>query len=126
MIRFSLLVIVLFVGLGAHAQLAQRTTEGQPATTTAAAEFPRTPSTANITHRIIEAPNGTYGYEILADGKLLVRQTNVPGQPGNTGCATRTDAEKLATLVTDKVKRGEMPPTVTKEELAALRITSNN
>ncbi|MBL0044390.1 MAG: hypothetical protein IPP33_08340 [Flavobacteriales bacterium] len=25
---------------------------------------------------------GPYGYEILADGKLLVRQTNVPGQPG--------------------------------------------
>ncbi|MBL7944625.1 MAG: DUF4907 domain-containing protein [Flavobacteriales bacterium] len=122
MTRFSLLVIVLFAGLSASAQLAQRNAEGQPATTATAAEFPRTPNTAAISHRIIDAPNGTYGYEILADGKLLVRQTNIPGQPGNTGCATKADAEKLATLVADKVKRGEMPPTVTKEELQQLSI----
>ncbi|MBK9288289.1 MAG: DUF4907 domain-containing protein [Flavobacteriales bacterium] len=84
--------------------------------------FPETPTKATITHRIIDAPNGTYGYEILADGKLLVRQTNIPGQPGNAGCVTKTDAEKLATLVAVKVKRGEMPPTVTKEELQQLSI----
>lgn len=122
MTRFSLLVLFLFVGLSASAQLAQRNAEGQPAITATAAEFPRTPRKAAITHRIIDAPNGTYGYEILADGKLLVRQTNIPGQPGNTGCATKADAEKLATLVSDKVKRGEMPPTVKKEELKELSI----
>jgi hypothetical protein len=122
MTRSALLFLLLFTSLGASAQLAQRNTEGQPATTAAAGEFPRTPSTAAITHRIIVAPNGTYGYEVLADGKLLVRQTNIPGQPGNTGCATKADAEKLARLVADKVKRGEMPPTVTKEELQQLSI----
>jgi hypothetical protein len=89
---------------------------------TTSAAFPKTPSTATITHRIIDAPNGTFGYEILADGKLLVRQTNVPGQPGNSGCATKADAEKLAMLVADKVKRGEMPPTVTKVELEGLHL----
>ncbi len=122
MTRSALLFMLLFTGLGASAQLAQRNAEGQHAATAAAAEFPRTPNSAAITHRIIDAPNGTYGYEILADGKLLVRQTNVPGQPGNTGCATKADAEKLATLVADKVKRGEMPPTVTKVELEGLHL----
>jgi len=122
MTRSALLFLLLFTSLGASAQLAQRNTEGQPATTAAAGEFPRTPSTAAITQRIIDAPGGTFGYEILADGKLLVRQTNIPGQPGNTGCATKADAEKLATLVAAKVKRGEMPPTVTKEELVQLKI----
>jgi hypothetical protein len=100
--------------------VAQRTAEGLPAQSTTNAAFSPTP--AMITHRIIVAPNGTYGYEILTDGKLLVRQTNVPGQPGNTGCATKADAEQLAALVSDKVKRGEMPPTVTKEELQQLSI----
>lgn len=122
MTRTALLFLFLFAGLGASAQLAQRNAEGQPATTAAAAEFSLTPTTATITHRIIDAPNGTYGYEILADGKLLVRQTNIPAQPGITGCETKDDAEKLATLVADKVKRGEMPPTVTKEELQQLSI----
>jgi hypothetical protein len=122
--RPLLLSLILFAWLCASAQLAQpRNAEGlsaQAGTTTTA--FSKTPTTATITHRIIDAPNGTYGYEILTDGKLLVRQTNVPGQPGNSGCATKADAEKLATLVAHKVKRGEMPPTVTKEELQQLSI----
>ena len=122
--RLLFLALILLAGLSASAQLAQpRNAEGlsvQAATTTAA--FPQTPTRATITHRLIDAPNGTYGYEILADGKLLVRQTNVPGQPGNTGCTTKADAEQLAVLVSDKVKRGEMPPTVTKEELQQLSI----
>lgn len=122
--RLLFLALILLAGLSASAQLAQpRNAEGlsaQAETTTAA--FPRTPTRATITHRLIDAPNGTFGYEILADGKLLVRQTNVPGQPGNTGCTTKADAEQLAVLVSDKVKRGEMPPTVTKEELQQLSI----
>jgi len=122
--RLLFLSLILLAGLSVSAQLAQpRNAEGlsaQAETTTAA--FPRTPTRATITHRIIDAPNGTYGYEILADGKLLVRQTNIPGQPGNNGCARKDDAEKLATLVADKVKRGEMPPTVTKAELLQLSI----
>ena len=107
--RPLLLSLILLVGLSASAQLAQpRNAEGLPsqAETTSVA-FPKTPTTATITHRIIDAPGETFGYEILADGKLLVRQTNIPGQPGNNGCATKADAEKLATLVADKVKRGE-------------------
>lgn len=122
--RLLFLSLILLAGLSASAQLAQpRNAEGlsaQAETTTAA--FPRTPTRATITHRLIDAPNGTFGYEILADGKLLVRQTNVPGQPGNNGCATKADAEKLAALVADKVKRGEMPPTVSSTELNALKI----
>lgn len=122
--RPLLLSLILFAGLCASAQLAQpRNAEGLPAQAeTTSAAFPKTPTTATITHRIIDAPNGTFGYEILADGKLLVRQTNVPGQPGTSGCATKADAENLATLVAEKVKRGEMPPTVTKEELIQLNI----
>ncbi len=121
--RPLLLLFVLLTGLSTSAQLAQPlNTEGLPAQATRTAALPPTPSTATITHQIVDAPNGTYGYEILADGKLLVRQRNVPGQPGNTGCGTKADAEKLAALVADKVKRGEMPPTVTKEELHHLNI----
>ena len=89
---------------------------------TTTASFPRTPTTATITHRIIDAPNGTYGYEILADGKLLVRQSNVPGRPGNNGCATKVQAEQLAALVITKIKNAIMPPAVTREELSALHI----
>ena len=75
---------------------------------------------AALTYRIIDAPNGTFGYNILSDGKLLIHQTNLPGQPGNEGCKTKADAEKLADYVIEKIKKGEMPPTVTPEELKTL------
>lgn len=69
---------------------------------------------------VIDAPNGTFGYDILSDGKLLIHQPNIPGLPGNEGCKTKTDAEKLAALVMDKIRKGEMPPTVSSEDLRVL------
>ena len=75
---------------------------------------------AALTYRIIDAPNGTFGYEILSDGRLFVHQANLPSMPGNEGCKTKADAEKLADYVIEKIKKGEMPPTVTPEELKTL------
>ena len=71
---------------------------------------------------VIDAPNGTFGYDILSDGRLFVHQTNVPGRPGIEGCRTRMDAERLAGLVVEKISKGEMPPTISAEELTALGI----
>lgn len=75
---------------------------------------------AELTHRIIDAPNGTYGYEILKDGKLFVRQTSIPGRSGVEGCPSRQQAEDLASFVSDKIRAGAMPPTVSAEELKSL------
>lgn len=78
------------------------------------------PAYATLTYVITDAPNSTFGYDILSNGKLFVRQTNIPGQPGTSGCATRGDAERLAQFVIDKIQRGVLPPTVTKVELTSL------
>jgi len=75
---------------------------------------------AALTYSIIGAPNGTFGYVILSDGKLLIRQTNLPGQSGVEGCRSKADAEKLAAFVVKKIQKGEMPPTVTTDELEQL------
>lgn len=90
----------------------------------AAASFPSARQHADnaLTYRIIEAPGGTYGYDILSDGNLFIHQTNLPGRPGIEGCRTREQAETLAKLVIKKVEAGEMPPTVTAEELTALNL----
>jgi len=77
---------------------------------------------ATLSYRIIDAPNGTYGYDILSDGRLFVHQTNLPGLPGNEGCTTKADAEKLAAFVIAKIQKGEMPPSVTTAELDSLKI----
>lgn len=76
---------------------------------------------AKLSHKIIDAPNKTYGYDIYSDNKLLIHQPSVPGVAGNEGFKTKAGAEKVARLVIGKIKKGEMPPTVTVEEMKGLK-----
>ena len=93
-------------------------------------QFPSTAEhqNAELSYRIIDAPNGTFGYDILSNGRLYIHQTNVPGVPGNEGCRTREQAEQLAVFVIEKMKKGESPPSVTSGDLERLGIrpTSTN
>ncbi|MCY7306990.1 MAG: DUF4907 domain-containing protein [Rhodoferax sp.] len=132
---------LMVVGIGCGGPSGPQETPALPAqshpVTTVADHAPPTPDTlgataafpaasahagATLTHAIIEAPNGTFGYDVFSDGKLFLHQTNLPGQPGVEGCKTREDVEKLAAFVITKIKKGEMPPTVTTEELKTLGI----
>ena len=65
----------------------------------------------------ITTRNDSYGYDIFRKGKLLIRQPIVPGEPGNKGFVTPTAARIAAELVIKKLQHGEMPPTVSREEL---------
>jgi hypothetical protein len=74
----------------------------------------------NLTYKIIPSENNTYGYEILMDGRLYIHQPTIPGLPGNTGFNDKETAMKVADLVISKIKKNEMPPSVTAEELKKL------
>lgn len=89
-----------------------------------AAQFPSANAYTNtrLTHKIIDAPGKTYGYDIYADGRLMIHQSSTPGMAGNKGFSKKADAEKVAQLVTSKIKKGEMPPTVTVEEMQKLKV----
>jgi hypothetical protein len=78
-------------------------------------------SNVNLTYKIFDAPNNTFGYDVYADNKLLIHQTSIPAMPGNEGFTTKPNAQKVAMLVIDKIKKGEMPPTVSVEELKKLK-----
>jgi hypothetical protein len=82
----------------------------------------KTQKNANYTYTIISAPNKTWGYDILMEKRLFIHQTSVPGLPGNEGFKTMTNAEKVAKLVIEKLKKGEMPPTVTIDEMKKFRV----
>ncbi len=75
---------------------------------------------ANITYKITNAAANTFCYDIFSDGKLLIHQPSVPGIAGNKGFKDKASAEKVADLVVKKIKKGEMPPTVTIEEMKKL------
>jgi hypothetical protein len=77
---------------------------------------------AEYSYKVIGSVNGTWGYDIFKNQKLFIHQINKPSVTGNEGFKTKSDAEKVALLVIDKLKNGEMPPSVTKEELNKLKV----
>ena len=81
-----------------------------------------TSSPEKISYTIVNAKSNTYGYDIYINDKRYIHQLTIPGIPGNNGFRNKPDAEKTAKLVVDKMKRGEMPPTVTVTELQHLHI----
>jgi hypothetical protein len=106
--------LVIFIAVCVNAQ--QQPKQEMPAAQA------RASTTTKLTYKTIDAPNHTYGYDVFAEGKLLIHQTSIPALPGNEGCKTKADASKVAQLVISKIKKGEMPPTVTIEELKKLKV----
>ena len=72
---------------------------------------------AQISIKIIPAAKKTFGYDILLHGRPLVHQPNIPALPGNDGFTTRERARRVAEFVVKKIRKNEMPPTVTIEDL---------
>ncbi len=89
-----------------------------------AAKFPAASAYANtkLTYKIIDAPKHTYCYDVFADGRLMIHQTSAPALPSNEGFKTKEDATKVALLVIDKIKKGEMPPTISIDEMKKLKV----
>jgi hypothetical protein len=76
---------------------------------------------AEITYQLIPGNNNTWGYNILVDKKVMIKQPTPPGLPGNNGFATKKGAEDVARLVIAKMKKGEMPPSVTIDEMKKIK-----
>ena len=110
--------ILLVASLDVIAQ--QKKGKNQPTTDIKqVATFPSASQFANskFSYKIIPAAEKTFGYDILSDGKLMIHQPTIPGMPGNKGFKSEAAAQKIAALVIGKIKNGEMPPTVSVEEV---------
>ena len=75
---------------------------------------------SNITYEIFKTMSRTWGYRILIEGNIMIVQNTKPGLPGNFGFRTKKQAKKVAELVTSKIRNGQLPPTVTIEELKSI------
>ncbi len=76
----------------------------------------------NYSSKIINSSNHTFGYDIFVNGKMVIHQPTPPGFSGNNGFKKKQDAEKVAKLVIEKMKKGEMPPTISMDDLKNLKI----
>lgn len=113
--RVPTLLYALFVILFcccAAGRIAAQTNQTKP---------PASAASPQLTYKIIDGLNGSFGYDVYSNGKLLVHQLVKPALPGNEGFTTKVAAEKVAKLVVAKIRKGEMPPTVTIEEMKKLK-----
>lgn len=79
-------------------------------------------SQRHISYTIIEAPGNTFGYDVFVNGRKFIHQACIPTLSGNKGFKTKGDANKVALLVVDKLKKGNYLPTVTATELKHFKI----
>lgn len=77
---------------------------------------------ADLTIKVIPAPNDTYGYNIKMNGRILIHQPNAPALPGMEGFKTEEVALKVGEFVIYKIRQNIFPPGVSAAELDSLDV----
>jgi len=72
---------------------------------------------ADLTYKIINSKNNTFGYDIYIEDKMFLHQPNIPGIPGNEGFKTKEKAIRIALLVISKIRKNGVMPGISMEEL---------
>jgi hypothetical protein len=64
-----------------------------------------------------------WGYDILADDKVFIKQEYMPGIPGKTGFKSEDDAMRVGNLVVKRISSNLMPM-ITRKDLDSLGLVS--
>ena len=118
--KSGLLLIVL---LGcANPKPSETRSTGTPTDSIKQSSQSRPTATSNeaLSFAIIDASQGTFGYDILKDGKVFIHQPHLPGVAGNLGFARKEQAERAANLMIEKLRKNIVPPTISEEELNSI------
>ena len=76
---------------------------------------------AKLSYKIISSPDNSYGYDIINDGRLMIHQPIPPGHGGTKGFKTKDAAARVADMVIIKIKSGQIPPTVSEDEMQKIK-----
>ena len=79
----------------------------------------------DTTLHIFSSQKKGYGFDILIGNTIFIHQPFIPAVQGNQHFATKTDANKTASLMLFKLRRYGMPPTISTTELDSLHIHIN-
>ena len=63
-----------------------------------------------------------WGYEIRQNQKAIIYQPVIPGIVGNRSFTTQQQARTVGEAVTEKMRLGQFPPALTRQELAQLGV----
>jgi hypothetical protein len=66
-----------------------------------------------------------WGYRIYKQDTLFIEQPTIPGIIGNQGFHSEEKAKEIGVIITQKLKDGIFPPTISEEELRAHGVVLN-
>jgi Domain of unknown function (DUF4907) len=72
-----------------------------------------------LLHAVAVQTSGGWGYNILADEKIYIRQEFMPGIPGKQGFKSADDALMVGNLVIKRISSNQMPM-ITQRDLDSL------
>jgi hypothetical protein len=119
--KFVLLLSLIVIFVSVHAQVLPKLPSKKEQAKIKAANIKKATAT-QLQYFIIKADSCTYGYSIYANGNLYIQQTTIPAIAGTKGFTDTTSAATIAKLAIQKIKQGEMPPTITVEDLKKAKI----
>ena len=65
---------------------------------------------------------GGWGYDIVTDGKPVIHQPTIPGQPGLVGFASEAQARRVGERVVERLQQEKALPALTNDELRRLGV----
>lgn len=72
---------------------------------------------------VIPFQSGTgWGYDVKVEGRTFIHQDIIPALSGRNAFRTREEALLVGSKVAEKLRKGIMPPAITKEELKEMNI----
>ena len=74
----------------------------------------------DIGYKLFQSIDGSYGYDIIQNGKVIIHQPFIPVVPGNIGFHTKRQAKSIAKLVEAKIAQGIFPPSLSREEVESI------
>ena len=74
-----------------------------------------------LAYKVFQVETG-WGYDIYVNNKRKLHQPHIPVINDLKGFRTKEEAQKVALLAIQKIKKASFPPAVTKEELDSLGI----
>jgi hypothetical protein len=63
-----------------------------------------------------------WGYSVQMNGSPVINQPTIPGVVGNRGFVNEQQARRVGKRVIEKIRQGQIPPTVTPAELQQLGV----
>lgn len=115
----TLLFFLFAISINVHAQKAAYVTNTKELT-----KIHQSGTDKGIIYSVksFKAKSGTWGYDIMANGKVYFHQAEMPGKEGGLGFATEADALKAGKRIAELLRSPVSEPSLTAGELQKMGI----